>query len=596
MKLPLIFNLSCMFRFTLFLLIGILSLNSCKKEEAQRPNVVLIMTDDQGWGDLSLHQNPYVQTPNLDKMAAAGASFERYYVSPLCAPTRASLLTGKYHLRTGVTSVTGGYERMRSEEITIAEVFKANGYATGAFGKWHNGEHFPEDPIGQGFEEFYGFCAGHWNNYVDSPVQSQFEMIQSEGYLPDVLTSKAIEFIDKNKEESFLCYLPLNIPHSPHQVADKYFDKYKAMGLDDELSSIYGMVENIDENVGRVLQHLEDSDLFENTIVLFMSDNGPNGERFNGNMKGIKGHVDEGGVRSPLFVNWKNTISENFVISDLAAHIDIFPTLIELCNLNVEKRPDFDGISIADLLTQKKKSLPEREIYSIRSFDGTSQTYPASVRTPQFRWVTEKEGNRLYDMVNDPEQKEDIVGKFPELNRQFADKFNAWYKRATADLSEDSRIAVPIGYKEVNRVELQAPESRFTGNVRFFEGHGWANDWLTDWKSSADSIWWELDAVQSQQYEVYVKYTCNEQNVGSEFILSLNDQQFIAKVTEAHDPKPIYSPDRIPRKEAYEKVWKELKIGIINVPEGKQKVYLRAKKIANETVSDIKSLVFRRVD
>jgi arylsulfatase A-like enzyme len=585
-----------MFRITLFLLIGTLSLNSCKKEETQRPNVVLILTDDQGWGDLSLHKNPYVQTPNLDKMAAAGASFERYYVSPLCAPTRASLLTGKYHLRTGVTSVTGGYERMRSEETTIAEAFKANGYATGAFGKWHNGEHFPEDPIGQGFEEFYGFCAGHWNNYFDSPVQSQFEMIESEGYLPDVLTTKAIEFIDKNKEESFFCYLPLNIPHSPHQIADKYFDKYKAMGLDDELSSIYGMVENIDDNVGRVLKYLEESGLSENTIVLFMSDNGPNGQRFNGNMKGIKGHVDEGGVRSPLFVNWKNTISENFVISDLAAHIDIFPTLIELCNLNVEKRPDFDGISIADLLTQKQKSLPEREIYSIRSFDGTSQPYPASVRTPQFRWVTEKDGNRLYNMVSDPEQKQDIIDEFPELNRQFFDKFNAWYKRATADLSEDSRIAVPIGYDEVNRVELQAPESRFTGNIRFFEGHGWANDWLTDWKSSSDSIWWELDAVQSQQYDVFVKYACNEQNVGSEFTLSLNDQQFSAKITEAHDPKPIHSPDRIPRKEAYEKVWKEFKIGTINVPEGKHKVYLRAKKIANETVGDIKGLVFRRVD
>ena len=313
-------------------------------------------------------------------------------------------------------------------------------------------------------------------------------------------------------------------------------------------------------------------------------------------MKGIKGHVDEGGVRSPLFVNWKNTISENFVISDLAAHIDIFPTLIELCNLNVEKRPDFDGISIADLLTQKQKSLPEREIYSIRSFDGTSQPYPASVRTPQFRWVTEKDGNRLYNMVSDPEQKQDIIDEFPELNRQFFDKFNAWYKRATADLSEDSRIAVPIGYDEVNRVELQAPESRFTGNIRFFEGHGWANDWLTDWKSSSDSIWWELDAVQSQQYDVFVKYACNEQNVGSEFTLSVNDQQFSAKITEAHDPKPIHSPDRIPRKEAYEKVWKEFKIGTINVPEGKHKVYLRAKKIANETVGDIKGLVFRRVD
>ncbi|MDP5121074.1 MAG: arylsulfatase [Spirosomaceae bacterium] len=585
-----------MFRLYFLQLIVVISVFSCKSDEIKRPNVILIMTDDQGWGDLSLHKNPYIQTPNLDKMAADGASFERYYVSPLCAPTRASLLTGKYHLRTGVTSVTGGYERMRSEETTIAETFKANGYATGAFGKWHNGEHFPEDPIGQGFEEFYGFCAGHWNNYFDSPVQSQFEMIESEGYLPDVLTTKAIEFIDKNSEKAFFCYLPLNVPHSPHQVADKYFDKYKAMGLDDELASIYGMVENIDDNVGRVLKHLEESGLAENTIVLFMSDNGPNGQRFNGNMKGIKGHVDEGGVRSPLFVNWRNTIAENLVISDLAAHIDIFPTLIELCNLEISERPDFDGISIADLLMQRKEPFPEREIYSIRSFDGTSQPYPASIRTPQFRWVTEKDRNHLYDMVNDPEQKVDIIKNLPELNRQFADKFQAWYKRVTANLSEESRIAVPIGYDEVNRVQLQAPESRFTGNVNFFEGHGWANDWLTDWKSPSDSIWWELDAVQPQRFDVYMKYTCNEENVGSEFTLSLNDQQLSAKITEAHNPKAIYSPDRVPRKEAYEKVWKELKIGTLSVSAGKQKVYLRAKKIANETVGDVKSLVFRKVE
>ena len=586
-----------MFRFYFLQIIVVISVFSCKSDEIKRPNVVLIMTDDQGWGDLSLHKNRYVQTPNLDKMAAAGASFERYYVSPLCAPTRASLLTGKYHLRTGVTSVTGGYERMRSEETTIAEAFKANGYATGAFGKWHNGEHFPEDPIGQGFEEFYGFCAGHWNNYFDSPVQSQFEMIESEGYLPDVLTTKAIQFIGKNSEKPFFCYLPLNVPHTPHQVTDKYFDKYKAMGLDDELSSIYGMVENIDDNVGRVLQYLEENGLSENTIVLFMSDNGPNGRRFNGNMKGIKGHVDEGGVRSPLFINWKNTIAENLVVSDLAAHIDIFPTLIELCNLNVEKRPDFDGISIADLLLQQKESLPEREIYSIRSFDGTSQPYPASIRTPQFRWVAEKEGNRLYDMVSDPEQKNDIIKELPELNRQFADKFQAWYRRATIGLLEESsRIAVPLGYDEVNRIELQAPESRFTGNVRFFEGHGWANDWLTGWTSTNDSIWWEVDAVQLQQYDVFLKYTCGEKNVGSEFTLSLNEQVLSAKIMETHDPEAIYSPDRVPRKEAYEKVWKESKVGVLTIPVGKHKVYLRAKKIANETVGDVKSLVFRKVN
>ncbi|MGK2863175.1 MAG: sulfatase-like hydrolase/transferase, partial [Chitinophagaceae bacterium] len=263
----------------------------------KKPNVILVLTDDQGWGDLSLHGNPWVETPNLDKLARSGGRFNHFYVSPLCAPTRASILTGRYHLKTNVVSVSKGLEIMDTEETTLAELFKANGYNTGIFGKWHNGEHYPNRPNDQGFDEFLGFCAGHLSNYFSTDLNYNGKDVKTKGYITDVLTDAALKFIEANKQSPFFCYIPYNAPHTPHQVPDKYFNKYKAKGLDNELASIYGMVENVDDNIGRLVHFLKKNQLEENTIIIFMSDNGPNGIRYNGAMKGIKGSVHEGGVR-----------------------------------------------------------------------------------------------------------------------------------------------------------------------------------------------------------------------------------------------------------------------------------------------------------
>jgi arylsulfatase A-like enzyme len=305
------------------ILIGIfcLTLFSCQKKEVQKPNVLFIITDDQGWGDMRSHGNDIIETPVLDQLAKDGAEFERFYVSPLCAPTRASLLTGRYHLKTGTTSVSKGLEIMDTEETTMAEVFKANGYATGIFGKWHNGSHYPNRPTEQGFDEFIGFCAGHWTNYFDTKLDSGYTEIQSKGFITDYLADKAIDFIDRKKDEPFFCYVPFNAPHGPFQVPDKYFDKYKAKGLDDRLAAIYGMVENVDDNIARLLAKLESEGLSENTIIVFMTDNGPNGIRYNGHMKGVKGHVDEGGVRVPAIIKWPGKIEAGKVIKSLAAHM-----------------------------------------------------------------------------------------------------------------------------------------------------------------------------------------------------------------------------------------------------------------------------------
>ncbi|MFB0554225.1 MAG: sulfatase-like hydrolase/transferase, partial [Phycisphaerae bacterium] len=187
---------------------GCAAIDQVTADDRKLPNVILIITDDQGWGDIHSHGNDKIDTPVMNKLAADGARFDRFFVSPVCAPTRASLLTGRYHLRTGTHGVTRGYENMRSEEVTIAEAIKQAGYATGCFGKWHNGAHYPYNPNGQGFDEFLGFCSGHWNNYFDTTLEHNGRLVKTKGYITDVLTDAAVRFIEKNKDRPFFCYIP----------------------------------------------------------------------------------------------------------------------------------------------------------------------------------------------------------------------------------------------------------------------------------------------------------------------------------------------------------------------------------------------------
>ena len=262
----------------------------------------MIISDDQGYGDLSLHGNPHVHTPHLDWLATNGIQFERFFVSPLCAPTRASLLTGRYSLRTEARGVSRGEETMRSEEVTIAELLRDAGYRTGCFGKWHNGENFPYTPNGQGYDDAFGFNLGHWNNYFDTTLERNAKPEKTHGYITDVLTDEALKFIEASRARPFFCSVAYNVPHSPFQCPDKYFDPHKRAGLNDFLASVYGMVENMDDNIGRLLAKLDDLKLRENTIVIFMSDNGPNGARYNARMRGVKGTYHEGGSRVPCFI------------------------------------------------------------------------------------------------------------------------------------------------------------------------------------------------------------------------------------------------------------------------------------------------------
>ncbi len=576
------------------ILLILIGLSQCLGGWAQqarvRPNVVLILTDDQGWGDLSLHGNPHLTTPHLDALARSGAQVERFFVSPLCAPTRASLLTGRYHPRTGTTSVSGGRERMRTEELTLGEVFKEAGYATGLFGKWHNGEHFPEDPNGQGFDEFLGFCAGHWNNYFDTELQHNQEKIRTKGFITDVLTDAALGFIEKNRSRPFFCYVPFNAPHSPFQVPDRYFEKYKAKGLDDEVASVYGMVENVDDNVGRILAHLKKLGLAENTLVVFLTDNGPNGVRFNGDMKGTKGSVDEGGHRVPFFVLWPGRIAPGTVVKPIAAHVDVLPTLTELCGVPFRPALPIDGVSLAGLLLGKTTTLPERVLFTHNTGHKIERLMPnaGAVRTSQYRWLLKGNTAELYDLHADPSQQTNRTATRPDVAQTLETTYRTWF----ADVTSGVTFGQPLPLAG-SRTELAAPEASFGGGVRFWQGNGWANDYLVDVRNPADSVSWTVAIARSGRYRVGVAYACPEPNADAGLRVRIGAAGVEKKVPPFR-ARRIPSPDRVPRKEAYEQTWSWLPLGTLTLEAGTQRVVLEP--VNSPEKLEIKAVRFERIN
>lgn len=565
---------------------------------SRRPNVVLIMTDDQGWGDIRAHGNDGIDTPVLDKLAADGARFERFFVSPLCAPTRASLLTGRYYLRTGTHGVTRGWENMRGEEVTIAEALKRAGYVTGCFGKWHNGAHYPYNPNGQGFDEFLGFCCGHWNNYFDTMLEHNGKPVETKGYISDVLTDAALAFIEKHREKPFFCYVPYNAPHSPFQVPDKYFDKYKARGLDDKLACIYAMCENLDDNIGRILTRLDELKLSADTIVLFLTDNGPNSDRYNGGMKGRKGGVDEGGVRVPMFVRWAGHITPGTHVSQIAAHIDIFATVLELCGVPMPKTLPQDGVSLVPLLKGRAADWPDRMIFTFRAPAGQTDNILGAVRSQRWRAVKAPKRWELYDMDSDPGQKENVAAQYPEL----LDRLSAAYERTVKDVTKAGFDPLPIhvGYPDWPVVVLPGHEAYLyppsKEGISYKGPAGWANDWITNWTSTAAYAWWPVEVVQPGRFEVMLMYTCPQENGGAKMRVEVGGKSVEGVVSKAHDPEPISSPDRVPRGEVYEKVWAPLTLGSVQLKKGRTKLIVRALEIPGKQAPAVKAVRLRRLD
>lgn len=493
-------------------------------------------------------------------------------------------------MRTGTQWVTRNLESINRDEITIAHILRDSGYQTAAFGKWHNGEHFPSDARGMGIDLFFGFNGGHHNNYFDTRLEYNGEMVQTAGYITDVLTDSTITFIERNHDRPFFAYVPYNAPHSPFQVPDEYFDRYKELGYDDRTASVYGMVENIDDNLGRLLDTLDKLQIAGNTIVIYLSDNGPNGYRYNAFMRGIKATVHEGGVRVPLFIRWPGNIDEGTVVEELTAHIDMLPSLVELAGIPQPKTKPLDGSSFAGLLLNKPHDFPEdRLLFFHHSRWDSLEVYPGSVRNNRYRLVRGYETEwELYDIKSDPGERNNISHLHPSLADSLRKAYYNWFDDVTSNLPSQRRI--PVGYAETPNVTLPAPQAYVEGEIGY-HGAGWANDWLDNWRSTEDRAWWYLDVINSGYYDVIAEYTLAEENAGTRIQFSVNDESVAGVFEQIHDPGFIDSPDRLPRGEVYEKEsWAIKNLGVIHLTEGVHQFEARALEIPGYTSIELKSV------
>jgi len=561
--------------------------------QQRRPNFLIVLTDDQGWGDLSVHGNTNLSTPNIDSLARDGVLWERFFVCPVCAPTRAEFLTGRYHPRGGVRGVTTGAERLNLDETTIAQSFQAAGYATGAFGKWHNGSQHPYHPNSRGFDEYYGFTSGHWGMYFDTEMDHNGELTRGKGYITDDLTDRAMGFMEKNKDKPFFCYVPYNTPHSPMQVPDSYFRKFagndlKLRAADPKLEDLdhtraaLAMVENIDWNVGRMLRKLDQLRLARDTVVLYFSDNGPNGWRWNEGMKGRKGTVDEGGVRSPLLVRWPGRFRPGKRIPQIAGAIDLYPTLTELAGVPVTAKKPLDGKSLKPLLEDDPRLWPDRMIYS-------HQNGRVSVRTQQYRLDP---AGQLFDMKADPMQKKDVAGEQPEVTAKLKKAVEEWSKEVLPKGPDDRPF--PVGFHKTTR--LPARDGVPHGGVQR-SGRAPNASFFTKWTSKEDRMTWDVEVGVAGKYEAAIYYACRNGQEGSVVELRFGESTVQTKVAASHDPPLIGKElDRVDRgSESYVKDFKRHSLGSLDLASGRGQMVLRALEVKGQEVAEVRYLELGRV-
>jgi len=558
----------------------------------RRPNVMVILTDDQGWGDLSVSGNTNLATPHIDTLARDGATLENFYVCQVCAPTRAEFLTGRYYPRSGVSGVSRGEGRLNYDETTIADVLKAGGYATGCFGKWHNGTQPPYHPNNRGFDEFYGFTSGHWGHYFSPPLDHNGRRVRGKGYVVDDFTDHALAFIEANRTRPFFCYVPYNTPHSPMMVPDRFYEKFE--GKDPAMRhrdpkredvmmtrAALAMCENIDWNVGRILKKLDELKLRDNTIVVYFSDNGPNSYRWNGGMKGRKGSLDEGGLRSPFFIRWPSRIRSGTTVLQIAGAIDLLPTLTALAGVETRVDPDkpLDGRNLSPLLLGASTDWEPRSLFSVKGKQ-------VSVRTQRYRLDA---GGRLFDIEADRGQRINVADQHPELSARLRTLAKQHAAAMQLHFQANANRPFTVGYG--TSTTLTARDGVAHGTIQR-SSKAPNNSFFTHWTRADDFITWDIDIGKTGQYEAIVYYTCAAGDEGSTLRLSMeNGDSTRAKVAEVFDP-PLYdkSKERVAKSHYFVKDFKPLSLGMLQLKKGRGTLKLDAVDIQGDRVIDVHSL------
>ena len=478
-------------------------------EGPDRPNIILIMTDDQGWAQLGSHGDPVLQTPRLDAMAAESVEMTRFYVSPVCAPTRAALMTGRYNYRTGVVDTYLGRAMMAPEELTIAEILRDSGYRTGIFGKWHLGDNYPQRTVDQGFQASVVHKGGGIGQPSDPPGSDYFDPIlfrdgvqaSFEGYCTDVYFDEAIRWIGDGSGEPFFAYIPTNAPHSPYLVPDSYREPYAAQGLSDKDARIYGMITNIDDNVGRLLDHLEAQGLSGNTIFIFMTDNGPTTRLYHAGLRAQKASVYEGGIRVPFLVRWPDRL-EAHKVESLGAHIDVTPTLLAAAGVAAPSEAQFDGINLLPFWEGELSELPNRTYFvqahrgnepeRYRAFAAVEQQYKL-VQPLSFRdSPPEGAAIELYDLIADPSETTDLAADMPDVVDRLKAGYDSWFDDVSASRGFEA-VRFMVGSDQQQSVTLTRQDWRME------TPDGWGRREKVLGK-------WEVEVASEGPYDVVVTF------------------------------------------------------------------------------------------
>ncbi len=494
-------------------------------EPPRKPNVVIVLTDDQGYGDLGCHDNPKLKTPNLDKFASQSTQLSYFYVCPVCAPTRAGLMTGRYNYRTGVVDTFLGRALMHPDEATLAEMLAAGGYRTGIFGKWHLGDNYPLRPSDRGFGAALVCTGGGLTQPSDPPGNTYFDPVllrngkpeKTKGYCTDVFTDAALEFIARKSDQPFFAHVAFNAPHTPLQVPAEYLAPYRKMNLahsefpspghplpgkadEDVTARVYGMVANIDDNVGRLLAKLDELKLADNTIVLFFTDNGPQQVRYNAGLRDRKGSVYEGGIRVPCYWRWPGKFKAGVKIDTIAASIDVAPTLLEACAVDKPEKVAFDGMSLFQLLRGGKVDWPNRTLFfQWHRGDVPELNRACAARSQKWKLVQPlgagdarppaKSEFQLFDMQRDPLEMKNVAVDHPEVVAKMRQEYEAWFK----DVSATRGFAPP-------RIHLGAPQENPTTLTR--------QDWRgpkANWGPKGLG-YWEVHVARTAVYEVTARF------------------------------------------------------------------------------------------
>ena len=522
----------------------------CAGKEIKRPNIVLILVDDYGYADISYEGNTQIKTPAIDQIAAEGVRLTNFYqCAAASAPTRASLLTGRYHLRTGVWGVHWGRDFIAPTEKTFADLAKTAGYTTGSFGKWHSGKSVGYHSYNRGFD--VGLESNLYN-YFNTNVLYNQKLVNVEGPITNVITDQAIRFIEENKDKPFLCYIPYQSIHEPFNCPDEVFKKYKGQGYSDHVARLYGMIEVLDENIGRLTKRISELGLDDNTLIMFLVDDGCSpgfdlsysnrrmnkeeiAERVRGwakELRGTKANIYEGGIKSPCYVRWNGRITAGKQIDAISGVIDILPTLADVCGFKIPNdNPHIDGQSLAPLLFSETCTAFDNRFY----FDNTNlyqiPMEKLNMNEPEVREMSVRHKNfklirlnrtlygdstityELYDLKTDEKESQNVVEQYPEIATLLKDTLSGWFNEMLRSPNAYTVCTYNLGdWSEPSTfINLDGFVSK-TGTLERDKGSGFT---VTNWDKLGNSLIYNVNVLEEGDYQVELFIDANEQDFGS---------------------------------------------------------------------------------